>query len=54
MLLIEVKVFKDELTPEQTRALIQKITDAFTSVTSERLRGVTGGSSARSPAVIGG
>lgn len=41
MPLIEVKVFKDELTPDQTRALIQKITDAVTSVTSEKLREVT-------------
>ena len=41
MPLVEVKVFKDELTPEQTRALIQKITDAVTSVTSEKLRDVT-------------
>ena len=41
MPLVEVKVFKDELTPEQTSALIQKITDAVTSVTSEKLREVT-------------
>jgi 4-oxalocrotonate tautomerase len=41
MPLVEVKVFKDELTPEQTRALIQKIADAVTSVTSEKLREVT-------------
>jgi 4-oxalocrotonate tautomerase family enzyme len=40
MPLVEVKVFKDELPPEQTRALIQKITDAVTSVTSEKLRDV--------------
>jgi 4-oxalocrotonate tautomerase len=38
---VEVKVFKDELTPEHTHALIQKITDAVTSVTSEKLREVT-------------
>jgi 4-oxalocrotonate tautomerase len=41
MPLIEVKVFKDELTPDQTRTLIQKITDAVTSVTSAKLRDVT-------------
>lgn len=41
MPLIEVKVFKDELTPDQTRTLIQKITDAVVSVTSEKLRDVT-------------
>lgn len=41
MPLIEVKVFKDELMPDQTRTLIEKITDAVVSVTSEKLRGVT-------------
>lgn len=41
MPLIEVKVFKDELAPDQTRTLIQKITDAVASVTSEKLRDVT-------------
>lgn len=41
MPLIEVKVFKDELTSEQTRALIQKITDAVANVTSPKLRPVT-------------
>ena len=41
MPLVEVKGFKDELTPDQTRALIQKITEAVTSVTSEKLRDVT-------------
>jgi 4-oxalocrotonate tautomerase len=41
MPLVEVKVFKDELALNQTRALIQKITDAVTSVTSEKLRDVT-------------
>ena len=38
---VEVKVFKNELTPDQTRTLIQKITDVVTAVTSEKLRGVT-------------
>jgi len=37
---VEVKVFKDELTPGQTRTLIQKITDVVASVTSEKLRDV--------------
>jgi 4-oxalocrotonate tautomerase len=41
MPLIEVKVFKDELTSEQTQALIQKITDAVAIVTSPKLRPVT-------------
>jgi 4-oxalocrotonate tautomerase len=41
MPLIEVKVFKDELTPHQTRTLMQNITDAVVSVTSEKLRNVT-------------
>ena len=38
MPLVEVKVFQDELTPEQTKDLIEKITDAVTTVTSPRLR----------------
>jgi 4-oxalocrotonate tautomerase len=41
MPLIEVKVFEDELKPEQTKDLIRRITDAVTTVTSEKLRGVT-------------
>jgi 4-oxalocrotonate tautomerase len=41
MPLVEVKGFEDELTAEQTRELIQKITDAVTTVTSEKLRDVT-------------
>jgi 4-oxalocrotonate tautomerase len=41
MPLVEVKVFKDELTPDQKCALIQKITDAITSVASEKLKEVT-------------
>lgn len=41
MPLVEVKVFEDELTQEQTKQLIQRITDAVTTVTSERLRDVT-------------
>lgn len=41
MPLIEVKVFEDELTAEQTKQFIQRITDAVTTVTSERLRDVT-------------
>jgi 4-oxalocrotonate tautomerase len=38
---VEVKVFKDELTKDQTKELIQRITDAVTTVTSEKLRDVT-------------
>jgi 4-oxalocrotonate tautomerase len=41
MPLIEVKVFEDELTPDQTKELIQRITDAVTTVTSEKLREAT-------------
>jgi 4-oxalocrotonate tautomerase len=38
MPLIQVKIFKDELDSAQSAALIGKITDAVTSVTSEKLR----------------
>jgi 4-oxalocrotonate tautomerase len=38
---VEVKVFEDELTQEQSKELIQKITNAVTEVTSEKLRDVT-------------
>ncbi len=38
MPLIEVKVFEDELTREQTEDLIQKITDAVTGVVSPKIR----------------
>lgn len=41
MPLVEVKVFEDELTVEQTKDLIQKITDVVTTVTSEKHRDVT-------------
>lgn len=41
MPLIEVKVFKDELTDEQSQQLITKITNAVTETTSEKLRDVT-------------
>jgi len=41
MPLIDIKVFKDELSPEQSRALIARVTDAVTEVTSEKLREVT-------------
>ena len=41
MPLINVKVFKDELSADQSRDLIGKITDAITEVTSEKLRDVT-------------
>ena len=41
MPLIQVKVFEDELSQEQSRDLINKITDAVTEVTSKKLRDVT-------------
>jgi len=41
MPLINVKVFKDELSPDQSAELIHKITDAVTAVTSDKLRDVT-------------
>ncbi len=41
MPLVEVKVFEDELTPEQSENLIEKITDAVTTVTSEKLKDAT-------------
>ncbi len=41
MPLIQVKVFEDELSQEQSKALINKITDAVTEVTSEKLRDMT-------------
>ena len=41
MPLVEVKVFEAELTSEQTKELIQRITEAITTITSEKLRDVT-------------
>jgi 4-oxalocrotonate tautomerase len=41
MPLINVKVFKDELSQAQSKALIGKITDAVADVTSDELRDVT-------------
>ena len=41
MPLINVKVFKDELSQDQSKALIGKITDAVAEVTSDKLRDVT-------------
>jgi len=41
MPLIDIKVFKDELTSEQSKELIRKITDVITEVTSDKLRPVT-------------
>ncbi len=38
---IQVKVFKEELNAEQSQELIGKITEAFTEVTSDKLRGMT-------------
>ena len=41
MPLIQVKVFEDELSQEQSKDLLNKITDAVAEVTSENLRDVT-------------
>lgn len=41
MPLIQVSVFENELSPELSRALIAKITDAVTAVTSDKLRAMT-------------
>lgn len=41
MPLIQVKVFEDELSQEQSKDLINKITDAVTEVSSEQLREMT-------------
>ena len=41
MPLITIKVFEDELSSEQSNDLINKVTDAVTEVTSEKLRDVT-------------
>jgi 4-oxalocrotonate tautomerase len=41
MPLITIKVFEDELSSEQSKALIKKVTNAVAEVTSEKLRDVT-------------
>ena len=41
MPLVQIDVFEDELSQEQSRDLINKITDVITEVTSEKLRDVT-------------
>ena len=41
MPLVDVKVFKDELSESQSKALIEKITSAICEVTSEKLRPAT-------------
>jgi len=38
---IQIKVFEDELSEEQSKELIVKITNAVTEVTSEKLRDMT-------------
>lgn len=38
---IQIKIFKNELNQEQCQNLISKVTDAVTSVTSEKLRDLT-------------
>lgn len=41
MPLVQVKVFENELTGEQKRQLIEKVTDSVTSVAGDKLREVT-------------
>ena len=41
MPLIEIKVFEVELSSEQSKDLINKVTDAVIEVTSDKLRDVT-------------
>ena len=41
MPLVTVKMFKEELNADQSKQLIDKITDAVTAVTSEKLRPAT-------------
>lgn len=41
MPLVEVKVFEGELTTQQSKDLIEKITDAVTNVTSDKLKDAT-------------
>ena len=41
MPLVQVKIFEGELKPDQSKQLIEKITDSVTEVTSEKLRDVT-------------
>jgi phenylpyruvate tautomerase PptA (4-oxalocrotonate tautomerase family) len=38
--LIEVNVFEDELSPDQTKDLIRKLTEAVTTVVDPRIRDV--------------
>lgn len=41
MPLVQIHVFEDELTQEQSKELITEITDVVTEVTSDKLRDVT-------------
>jgi len=41
MPLIQIKVFEDELSQEQSKDLINRITDVVTDVTTDKLRDVT-------------
>lgn len=41
MPLVQVNVFEGEITPEQTTELIQRVTDAVTTVISPKVRDVT-------------
>jgi len=41
MPMVNIELIKDVFTPEQKRALIERVTDAMISVEGEKLRGVT-------------
>ena len=41
MPLIQIKVFEDELTEDQTREIIKSVTDSVVSFAGERLRSAT-------------
>ena len=41
MPLVQIHVFENELSPEQSKELIYGVTDVVTEVTSEKLRDVT-------------
>lgn len=41
MPLVDIHVIRDVFTPDQKRALIEKVTDAVVAVEGENLRGVT-------------
>ena len=41
MPLVEIKVFEQELSAQQTQELIQRVTDVVASIVGENLRGAT-------------